>query len=509
MLSKGRADSLRQMPLQDCDVLLHEAGAPPIHTPLAVLQNLPLKIRERLYVVHTAGLPPDSGLRVAPTGTSGTIRLDEIQNSSAHNGFEGAWNNKSGISLNPWSNCAHADEYGAPENDRDHNQPTKYQSAPEVMNRPACISDAWFMLNLISNIPFFASLSYINTMEVLEVAHIDVFSAGEIVVPARKRHGTLCVIWEGTCTERESETVSEFSTDTAVWHAGDWTGPVALQPNADRAAKSAEDEHPKDVVAISAQGVKVITISMMELNGILMRGSKLYRKYVGIEDKRYGDDWVDSKDVAAKAQAREENPTSRHVLFSLKINSLLGNLYAGQIRSLESIAEGPHVFEAGTFLWKAGGRCDCAFLIADGSAAFRPAPGRTRSIGYERSWGNQPSVRNVMETTDGNVVDVDKVLHDLPPESEFARLELLMALRAERMEADPYYHSPERAVRKSDHKHSDRNTNRVFARLYASRKAIDGLVVSRGCFLSDTSRMVSGELVHETDSSAASKPLHS
>lgn len=38
-----------------------------------------------------------------------------------------------------------------------------------------------------------------------------------------------------------------------------------------------------------------------------------------------------------------------------------------------------------------------------------------------------------MEIEGGNVIDVDKVLHDLPPESEYARLALLMELRAERM----------------------------------------------------------------------------
>ena len=65
VLSHGRADDLRAMPLQDCDLLLHEAGAPPIHTPLTVLQELPERIRNRLFVVHTSALPPDCGLRVA------------------------------------------------------------------------------------------------------------------------------------------------------------------------------------------------------------------------------------------------------------------------------------------------------------------------------------------------------------------------------------------------------------------------------------------------------------
>jgi hypothetical protein len=467
------------MPLQDCDVLLHEAGAPPIHTPLAVLQSLPDHIKDRLYVVHTTALPPDCGLRVAPTGTSGTIRLDEAPASS------GA---ESSYVANIVVNGEIAMDIPTLNGDGAKNR-------SGIFSRPPCMSDAWFVLNLISNIPFFANLSYVYTMEVLEVASIDVFAPGEIVVPSRKRNGTLCVVWEGTCTERGSDESSIFSYN-AVWHAGDWTGPVILQPNGDQAAKFSESELPKDVVALSDQGVKVITISMKELHKILMRGSKLYRKYAGIEDK-YGHEWIDANNLANRSNMRGENPATRHVLDVIKINSLLGKLYASQIRALESIAVGPRVFEPGSYLWKAGGPCDFAILIATGSASFASPPGRRRSSGYG-SMVNHPSSRNVIETSNGTLIEIDKMLHDLPPESEFARLDLSMALREARMSENPDYRSLDGGKRSSSHVQSDRNANKVFARLYASRKAIEGLVVSRGCFLSDTSKMVSGELVHET-----------
>ena len=114
----------------------------------------------------------------------------------------------------------------------------------------------------------------------------------------------------------------------------------------------------------------------------------------------------------------------------------------------------------------------------------------------------------MLETKDGTMVEVDKVLHDLPPESEFARLQLLMELRAERMESDPDYRSPERVGKNLHQKQSDRNANKVLGRLYSSGKIIDGLMVSRGCFLSDTSKMVSGDLVRQTGGSKA-KHLHS
>ncbi len=35
----------------DCDVILHEAGIPPIHTPVKVLKELNPKIKEKLFLV--------------------------------------------------------------------------------------------------------------------------------------------------------------------------------------------------------------------------------------------------------------------------------------------------------------------------------------------------------------------------------------------------------------------------------------------------------------------------
>ena len=78
-----------------------------------------------------------------------------------------------------------------------------------------------------------------------------------------------------------------------------------LQPDADRAAKFTSMVQPKDLVALSAQGVKVVSILMSELNKILTRGSKLYRKYAGIEGKYGAVDWIESSHMAAKVQAKE------------------------------------------------------------------------------------------------------------------------------------------------------------------------------------------------------------
>ena len=47
-------------------------------------------------------------------------------------------------------------------------------------------------------------------MEVLEEARVDAKSMFDVVVPANRREEILCVIWEGTCMEREQNTSSQY-----------------------------------------------------------------------------------------------------------------------------------------------------------------------------------------------------------------------------------------------------------------------------------------------------------
>lgn len=63
------------------DLIFHEAGVPPIHTPMKVLLNLPEKVKERLFLVHIAekDIPKDSGLRMAKTGLQNTVAVDVVK----------------------------------------------------------------------------------------------------------------------------------------------------------------------------------------------------------------------------------------------------------------------------------------------------------------------------------------------------------------------------------------------------------------------------------------------
>lgn len=77
VLSGGRRDKLLNFPWHH-DAILHEAGIPPIHTPLKTLEALPEDVKARLHVVHVAAsaIPEGSQLNVAKTGVENTIELE-------------------------------------------------------------------------------------------------------------------------------------------------------------------------------------------------------------------------------------------------------------------------------------------------------------------------------------------------------------------------------------------------------------------------------------------------
>lgn len=77
VIGKTRRDFLIDFPW-DKDVVLHEAGVAPLHTPIDYLCTLPEETRKRMYLVHVSvsNIPEDSGLQIAPTGLANTLELD-------------------------------------------------------------------------------------------------------------------------------------------------------------------------------------------------------------------------------------------------------------------------------------------------------------------------------------------------------------------------------------------------------------------------------------------------
>ncbi len=77
VLSPERAADLMDFPWNS-DLVIHEAGIPPIHTPMGVLAALPDEVKANLYLTHVSesAIPADSGLRLAQPGVGQTIRLE-------------------------------------------------------------------------------------------------------------------------------------------------------------------------------------------------------------------------------------------------------------------------------------------------------------------------------------------------------------------------------------------------------------------------------------------------
>ena len=515
VLSRGRWEELTQLPLQDCDVLLHEAGTPPIHTPLKVLQELPEEIKERLYVVHTSDLPPDCGLRIAPTGTAGTIRLDQTKNRIREGTTQSQEIALSERDLSKGTSmiqtCVDPKSFDDGENKNltvlgdfmspwfgEQQNGAKITGVPPlVFLRPTDVSDAWFILNLLSNVPFFSGLSYMNTMEVLEIASVKVFCVGDVVVPAFRRSQVLCVVWEGTCTEKIPDKGHVSDRPLDVWQAGDWAGPVSMAPDADD-----YDTLGRDIVAVSGEGVKAIMLMMDDLERILYRGSTQYRKFLALQ-QQYNEE-KDLNNVSfGRIDETSQSWKGEHVLDNFKFNSVFNSLTALQKRSLEPIAEGSRVFQGGSLLWKVGDKCENGYLIVSGTLSFgspglqknkaSTPPPHVRQNSTVRSRRNSSTLGQI-ELSNGCLVEYDKVIPEVSGSSEFARLESLLTGRI----YDEY--DDRSSVGRGTRTTEDRFINRMLGRLYTARRYTASLVFSKGAFLCDTSRMVSGELVEQQES---------
>ena len=76
IISQSRRDFLIEFPWHK-DIIIHEAGMPPLHTPMNYLLNLTEAVRQKMFLIHVSkdSVPKDSLLKIAPTGLSNTVEL--------------------------------------------------------------------------------------------------------------------------------------------------------------------------------------------------------------------------------------------------------------------------------------------------------------------------------------------------------------------------------------------------------------------------------------------------
>lgn len=409
------------------------------------------------------------------------------------------------------------------------------------------------------------------------MARVDAYSMNDIIVPASRRGHLLCVVWEGTCAERKASkatarrpsaktmnAISEISegsiSPTAIWHAGDWTGPVSLQPER-RLSGDSDTSKDHDVVAVSSEGVKVITVEFSGLEAILRSGSALYRKYLdrkAHQERALLDISSSEQHSTTTKQLLDDAMRHLNVLELINCNSALRKLSAVQKRHLECLAEGPVSFQPGERLWRAGTHVDRGFVIVSGTASFVP---KRRNAGS--SAGNHAPLNGKDKNGDPTLgdsmqLDAEKVMKELgvKPSGEgagdeasmssmemeekagqmnydthdYAKLSRGLQKRADYLqqdlsgssdlsggdddmddvseiesqldytftdEADPGDRSRRSSVIRRRSSRA-RFANKVLGRLYNRRAFTEGLVFSRGHFLGDVSKMVAG-LVANTE----------
>jgi len=467
ILSKSRADALRDFALQPCDLLFHEAGVPPLHTPLEELMKLPEEIKSRLYVVHTASLPEGCGLKSAPIGISKTLRLCNHEESSANQG------------------------------------------------------DAWFRLNLLASVPFIENLNFSDTMELLESAHVEYFKNGEIVVPCSSRNDLLCVIWEGICSEKLSsnEAVRDEKSfpSGAFWNSGSWSGPLDLQPGIELSGESANAKT-HDIIAISEFGVKAVLIEMSELYRILKTGSIQYNNYAKLS--RGSKMNLTSKQIGDMSSMHVNEINKLHIPELLQFNSTMKKFSHVQRRHFACLNEGLKYFSPNEKLWRRGGAVTNAYLIVSGTVSFtymrRDGYSNKRASNY--SFHENSSRRSSVDSGSSqmalNAKQACKELSNKQPSSkrndmEFDKLERRLRSRADKA-LEPvicntvYENEVEVSFRSNqDSKSCDSNNscvdymnNQMLEQLFIKKCDTQGLILSRGHFLGDISKMM-GSRIHE------------
>lgn len=273
-ITRERADALIRFPWHHT-VVLHEAGVPPLHTPTTVLAALPPEVKKRLYLLHIATkdlqaavdnktLPADHGLKVAPVGVEHTIRI-------------------------PVDPPRHA--------------------------------EAIALLDVFVHLDLFRGFSLARAREILQVARLREYSAGQRIIAQNSPGEAFYVIMSGVASvQREGAELKRYQ-------AGDYFGETALILG-----------QPRNADVFAHTNVVLVEIDRYDFL-YLLRGTDIAERLVRL------------------ARMREERSWE---LFSR--NSALQMLTSAQKTQLQSYLEVVEA-KAGEALWKAGAPAEAAFLV--------------------------------------------------------------------------------------------------------------------------------------------------
>ena len=406
ILSSARCEELLNFPWHH-DLILHESGVPPIHTPIETLAQLSEDVKSRLYVVHTTQdkFPEGSNLRVAVTGVENTIVLD----AKTH----------------------------------------PHSAAIEV-------------LDLLSSIDIFKNLSLHHAREVLTIARSEHFEAGQAVITRGEIGDSFYVISSGVAEVRvarrrgkssssSSVAGSEPGTPVSEYGSGSpnpWESPPpSPHPPSGAAGEGASVRPPAPAAAASGgsggPASSTLAAAAFALAGSAgARGPGSARAVSGTWSPGAGtDDGGDPRSVTVKVfttgdyfgeQALISSATSvrsadiyavtdlsvirfhradfhwlldgtriiqrmKHlaemrqesIWETLECNSVLAQLSASQKTQLEEYFS-KVVLEQGQPVWSAGEQATCAVLVDSGAVRFSSDP-RLVGLGEEEDGGRYPA----------------------------------------------------------------------------------------------------------------------
>lgn len=77
IIDKRRYEEFKNFPW-DADIIFHESGIPPLHTPVKYLDSLSPEIKDKIYIYHIAAkdFPDNTSLKLAKFGIENTIKFD-------------------------------------------------------------------------------------------------------------------------------------------------------------------------------------------------------------------------------------------------------------------------------------------------------------------------------------------------------------------------------------------------------------------------------------------------
>ena len=303
-------------------LVLHEAGVPPIHTPVAYLASLPDKVKRRIRLVHVApnAVPKDSGLQLAREGPQNTLRLS--------------------VRLPP-------------------------------------LALAVNLLDLISNLRFLQQLSLADSRQLVQLGYVRTFAPGKLIT---MRHASTRVV------SRKSEffIVASGVVQLEVSGAENEAGAGAGAGAGGRGSKSKDvtgyfttgDYFPRELLDVrpgtdieaATRDTRLTATAQTEVQCFVFKERAFwdFLNEHGVLTDPDGDAYLASE-------------------AAVSLNSSLMSLTSRQRKLLRSSFQVARTFEAGEALWGTGSPCTQAFLLSSGSASVTTAEAAHESRASHRA----------------------------------------------------------------------------------------------------------------------------